>query len=134
MMMFSQDNGATWSTPVDTSEELTGDRHVGTRLADGRYFFAFRDQALSSPTLTHFVGWIGTYDDIKNTRPGQCRIKLLHSYAEFDCGYPGVHQLDDGTVIALTYIKHDDGPNKHSVVEVLFKPEEIDQRLAELKK
>ena len=33
------------------------------------------------------------------------RLKLLHNYAGCDCGYPGIHLLDDGTVLATTYIK-----------------------------
>ena len=125
LMMFSTDNGRSWSQPVNTSPELTGDRHIGTRLADGRYFFAFRDTAIGSPTEGHFVGWIGTYDDIKNAAPGTCRVKLLHSCAGWDCGYPGVHQLADGTVVALTYIKYHPGEEKHSVVETRFRPEEV---------
>ncbi len=133
-VIFSQDEGKTWTDPQPTAPDITGDRHIGVQLADGRYFFAFRDMAYDSPTHGHFVGWLGTYDDIKNSRPGQCRVKLLHNYAGSDCGYPGIHQLADGTVIALTYVKYDDGPTKHSVVEVRFKPEEVDQRLAEMNK
>ena len=50
LMMFSQDEGATWSTPVDTSWGLTGDRHNGVFTSDGRMVICFRDQALNSPT------------------------------------------------------------------------------------
>ena len=127
-VMFSEDAGETWSAPRDTSWELTGDRHIGVRLDSERYFFAFRDQALDSPTRGHFVGWIGTYDDIKNGAPGECRVKLLHSYAKpwvGDCGYPGVALLRDGTVVALTYVKYRDDENQHSIVETRFKPTEI---------
>jgi len=104
LKMFSQDEGKTWSTPTDTSWGLTGDRHIGIRTQDGRFVFAFRDQALGSPTKGHFVAWAGTYDDIKNDKPGQYRVKLLHSHAEntWDCGYPGFEQLPDGTILATT--------------------------------
>jgi hypothetical protein len=44
---------------------------------DGRLVIAFRDQAPDSPTRGHFVAWVGTYQDIRDGRPGQCRIKLL---------------------------------------------------------
>lgn len=127
LMMFSGDNGATWSEPAETSWELTGDRHIGTYTDDGRLFIAFRDTAVNSPTRGHFVGWVGTYDDIKNARPGQYRVKLLHSFAGWDCGYPGVHRLNDGTIVALTYIKYRDDANKHSVVETRFTMDELDQ-------
>lgn len=122
LMMFSRDEGKTWTTPVNTPWGLTGDRHAGVFTKDGRMVVAFRDQALNSPTKGHFVAWVGTYDDIKNGRPGQYRIKLLHSYAERagDCGYPGMELLADGTIVATTYIKIAPGKEKNSVVSVRF--------------
>ncbi len=128
LMMFSRDEGQTWTAPEDASWGLTGDRHMGLRTHDGRYVIAFRDRALDSPTLGHFVAWIGAYDDIRNGRPGQCRVKLLHSHAGSDCGYPGMELLSDGTIVATTYIKYREGNDKHSVVSVRFNLEEIDQR------
>lgn len=121
MMMFSSDHGETWSQPVDTPWGLTGDRHWGVYAPDGRIVVVFRDRAAMSPALTHFVAWVGTYDDIKQGKPGQFRIKLLHSHAGFDCGYPGIQCLSDDTIFVLTYIKYDSGPNKHSVVGTRFK-------------
>lgn len=133
MVMFSQDQGASWTEPKDTSWELTGDRHIGVFVGPNRLFIAFRDQALDSETKGHFLGWVGTYDDIKNSKPGDYRVKLLHSYAKpwtGDCGYPGVALLQDGTIIALTYVKYKDDENKHSIVATRFTIEELD-RLAE---
>ena len=121
LMMFSTDNGGTWSTAVDTPWGLTGDRHQGVYTNDGRLVCVFRDQAINSPTKGHFVAWAGTYEDIKNNRPGQFRVKLLHSYAGGDCGYPGIQMLPDGTIFALTYIKYAPDGNKHSVVGTRFK-------------
>jgi hypothetical protein len=126
LMMFSRDEGKTWTTPNDTPWGLTGDRHQGIRLPDGRLVIAFRDQAPASPTRGHFVAWVGTYDDIQNIRPGQYRVKLIHSNAGGDCGYPGMELLPDGTIIATTYIKYRPGPEKHSVVSVRFKIAETD--------
>lgn len=127
LMMFSKDEGKSWSQPVDTSWELTGDRHQGLYTKDGRIVIAFRDQAIASITRSHFVAWIGTYDDIKQKRTGQYRVKLLHSYAGGDCGYPGMVLLPDDTVVATTYIKYQPGNNKHSVVSTRFKLEELDK-------
>ncbi len=131
LMMFSRDEGKTWSTPIDTPWGLTGDRHMGTQLADGRWIFAFRDMAKNSTTWGHFVAWVGTYDDIKNGRSGEYRIKLLNSHAKGirDCGYPGVELLPDGTIVATTYIKYDDSKKKHSVVATRFKISETDSML-----
>lgn len=126
LMMFSRDEGATWSAPVDTSWGLTGDRHAGVRTADGRYAIAFRDRAPESPTLGHFVAWVGTYEDIRHGEPGQYRIKLLHNYAGADCGYPGMELLPDGTILATTYLKYWKDARKHSVVSTRFRLAETD--------
>lgn len=126
LMMFSDDEGTTWSTPQDTPWGLTGDRHMGVATDDGRFVVVFRDTAIASPTQGHFVAWVGTYDDIVNGRPGQYRIKLLHSHAGRDCGYPGLHQLSDGTIVATTYIKYREGSEKHSVVSTRFHLSETD--------
>lgn len=128
LMMFSHDEGSTWSTPVDTSWGLTGDRHNGVFTSDGRMVVCFRDQAINSPTRGHFVAWVGTYDDLKNGAPGQYRIKLLHHYGKRigDCGYPGVELLPDGTIVATTYVKYTNGPEQNSVVSVRFKLSETD--------
>jgi hypothetical protein len=129
LMMFSGDEGETWSVPVDTPWGLTGDRHRGTYAKDGRLVIAFRDQAPLSPTRGHFVAWVGTYDDIKQGKPGQYRLKLLHSFAGGDCGYPGMERLADGTIVATTYIKYWNDARKHSVVCTRFRLEETDAKL-----
>lgn len=128
LMMFSQDEGESWSTPVDTPWGLSGDRHIGVQLEDGRWVFAFRDMAPESPTRGHFVAWVGSYEDIKSGQGGDYRIKLLHSHAErvSDCGYPGVELLPDGTLVITTYVKYAPGPEKHSVVSTRFKIAETD--------
>ncbi len=128
LMMFSRDEGKTWSTPIDTPWGLTGDRHAGVQTKDGRLVIAFRDQALKSPTRGHFVAWVGKYEDISQSRPGQYRIKLLHSHARNvgDCGYPGMELLPDGTIVATTYVKYREGPEQNSVVSVRFKLAETD--------
>jgi len=131
LMMFSKDEAKTWSKPVDTPWGLTGDRHMGVYTKDGRLVIAFRDMAQKSPTGGHFVAWVGTYDDIRRCRRGQYRIKLLHSHAGRDCGYPGMELLPDNTIIATTYIKYRSGKVKHSVISTRFKLEETDKKLKE---
>ncbi|MCF7847756.1 MAG: glycoside hydrolase [Kiritimatiellales bacterium] len=126
LMMFSRDEGQTWTKPVETGWGLTGDRHVGVLTKDGRLVIAFRDQAPESPTRWHFVAWVGTYDDLKQGRPGAYRIKLLHSHAGPDGGYPGLSLLPDGAIVALTYIQYRFGQEKRSVVATRFKLAETD--------
>lgn len=126
LMMFSSDESKTWSKPQDTPWGLTGDRHMGVYTPDNRLVIAFRDKAPGSSTYDHFVAWVGTYDDIRKGKPGQYRVKLLHSYAGHDCGYPGMEILEDGTVIATTYIKYKPGKKKHSVLNTRFTLAELD--------
>jgi len=126
LMMFSLDEGQTWSRPQDTPWGLTGDRHAGVYASDKRLVIAFRDKAPGSSTYDHFVAWVGTYDDLRNCRPGQYRIKLLNSYAGGDCGYPGMEVLPDGTVVATTYIKYRPDKQKQSVISTRFTLQETD--------
>lgn len=129
LMMFSTDEGNTWTEPVDTPWGLTGDRHMGVYAEDGRLVVAFRDKAIGASTYNHFVAWVGSYDDIKSGRDGQYRVKLLHSHAGGDCGYPGMERLPDGTIVATTYIKYRSGKEKHSVVSTRFALHETDKLL-----
>lgn len=126
LMMFSHDEGQTWTAMRETPWGLTGDRHMAMYLPDGRIICVFRDMAPNSPTKGHFVAWVGRYDDIGGDLSGQYRVKLLHSFAGPDCGYPGLELLPDGTIVATTYIKYNPGAWKHSVVSVRFRIEELD--------
>lgn len=64
------------------------------------------------------------------TEEGQYRIKLLHSHAGSDCGYPGLELLPDGAFFATTYIKYRPGKEKHAVVSTRFALDELDSQLA----
>jgi hypothetical protein len=134
LMMFSRDEGKTWSRPVDTPWGLTGDRHQHVQLPDGRLLFVFRDSAQqfreelkTGPVryfrMDGFVGWVGTYDDVKQGRPGQSALRLLPRLG--DTGYPGLHQLADGTLVATTYGVLAVG-EKPSIVSLRFTMAEID--------
>ncbi len=126
LVMFSDNEGENWSQARELPASLTGDRHMSCYAPDGRLVVVFRDRATGGPTYGHYVVWIGTYDDIRHGRPGQYRVKLLHSHAGPDCGYSGLERLPDGTMVATTYIKYRPGPEKHSIVSVRFKLDEID--------
>lgn len=121
LMMTSEDEGKTWSKPVPVTFGLSGDRHQAKYLPDGRLIITFRDTGKGSPTRNHFVAWVGTYDDIVKKRPGNFRLKLLHSYKGGDCGYSGIEILPDNSIVATTYIKYEDDSRKNSVVCVRFR-------------
>ncbi len=136
MMCFSRDEGKTWTKPEDTPWGLSGDRHEGIMLPDGRYVIAFRDQAIGSSTLGQYVAWVGTWDDIRNARPGQYRIHLMRHYpspgsdwSKFDTGYSGVERLPNGEIVCTTYVKYWPDARRHSVVSVRFRIEDADAML-----
>ena len=129
LMMFSDDEGRSWTPLQETPWGMTGDRHMIKYTSDGRLIAIFRDMAPNSPTKGHFVAWVGNYKDLREETSGQYRIKLLHSYAGSDCGYPGMEILPDGTIIAITYIKIRPGQEQHSIVQVRFKLSETDAML-----
>lgn len=129
LMMLSNDEGQTWSDLRETPWGVTGDRHV-IKYVGNRLVAVFRDMAPNSPTKGHFVAWVGTYNDLPGYASGQYRVKLLHSYATSDCGYPGLEILPDGTIVATTYIKYTPGAEQHSIVSVRFNLDETDKKVA----
>ena len=44
----------------------------------------------------------------------------MPSHDGSDCGYPGIAQLPDGKIMALTYVKYEPGRNRQSVVAKIF--------------
>jgi len=122
LVMFSRDEGRTWSRAVDAPWGLTGDRHHGIRLPDGRLVIVFRHAAPNAKDKG-LIAWVGTYDDIRQGRPGQYRVSLVKTHK--DGLYPGLHLLPDGTIVATTYasLAPDENP---SIVSVRFTMGEVD--------
>ena len=102
-VIFSNDEGLTWTDPRELTASLTGDRHVAKYSQDGRLFISFRDTTLESPTKGDWVGWVGTYEDIVKGTEGQYRVRIMHNTKGADCTYPGVELLPDGTFVTTTY-------------------------------
>ncbi|HSD66425.1 MAG TPA: sialidase family protein [Vicinamibacteria bacterium] len=102
-VIFSEDEGRTWTAPRELPASLTGDRHVLRYAPDGRLFATFRDQAAGSPTKGDWVGWVGRWEDIAEGRPGEYRVRLMKNHYRDDCAYPGLELLPDGTFVATTY-------------------------------
>ncbi len=128
-VVFSDDEGETWTEPRQVPGSLTGDRHTAKYAPDGRLFISFRDTTHESPTKGDWVGWVGTYEDIVKGREGQYRIRLMDNTKGADCAYPAVELLPDGTFVTTTYghwIK-DQSP---FIVSVRFKMEELDEKAA----
>ena len=127
-VMFSDDDGATWSCPEELPGSLNGDRHLARYDTDGRIVMVFRDSGMCSSTRGDFVGWVGTYEDLVEKREGQCRLRLIANsrYGSLGAtGYPGLERLPDGTFVATSYAVIEAGQNC-SIVSVRFTLSEID--------
>ena len=124
LVMFSRDEGRTWSKAVDAPWGLTGDRHHGIRLPDGRLVIVFRNAAPLAQDKGGFIAWVGSYDDIRAGRPGQYRVSLLKTFK--DGFYPGIHLLPDGTIVATTYTTSGKDDGGCSIVSVRFTIAEVD--------
>lgn len=132
-IMFSNDEGRTWSEPRELPGALTGDRHTGKYGPDGRLFISFRDMAHKTPTRGDWVGWVGTYEDLVEGREGQYRVRLKDNHNAFDCAYPGVEVLPDGTFVTTTYGHWAPGQPPY-ILSVRFKLDELDALAAQNKK
>ncbi|HOW84529.1 MAG TPA: sialidase family protein [Candidatus Aminicenantes bacterium] len=125
-VIFSTDEGETWSAPRQLPGALTGDRHAGKYAPDGRLLISFRDTTLESPTRGDWVAWVGTFDDIVKGREGQYRVRLMDNTKDEDCAYPGVEVLPDGTFVATTYGHWTAGEPPY-IMSVRLKLEETDR-------
>lgn len=110
--------------PMDAPWGLTGDRHHDIYLPDGRLVIVFRNASPQSKDKGGFIAWVGTYDDIKQGKPGQYRVSLLKTFK--DGFYPGIHLIPDGTIVATTYANYRKEDVGTSIVSVRFKMSEVD--------
>jgi hypothetical protein len=129
-VMFSDDEGKTWSEPRELPLALTGDRHTGKYGPDGRLFISFRcrspkQYAENRPFEGDWVGWVGTWDDIVHGRDGQYSVRLKDNTKGYDTTYPGVEVLPDGTFVTTTYGHWSQGEAPY-ILSVRFKLEELD--------
>ena len=127
-VIFSNDEGCTWTAPRELPAALTGDRHVGKYAPDGRLFISFRDTTRVSPTKGDWVGWVGRYEDIVAGHEGQYRVRIMHNTKAADCAYPGVEVLPDGTIVTTTYGHWTRGEPPY-IVSVRFTLTELDAKL-----
>ncbi len=158
-IIFSTDEGKTWSNPRPLPNELNGDRHVLKYAPDGRLLIVFRDisplsfrkgldsiakdrnevnisnvaseTGLGSPTEGDWVGWIGKWKDLVKGKPGQLRIRFKDNIHSWDCCYPGVELLPDGTFVVTTY-GHWEKDKEPYIVSIRFSMEELDRKTKQL--
>jgi len=127
-VIFSDDEAKTWSEPRELPASLTGDRHIGKYAPDGRLFLTFRDTTRDSPTKGDWVGWVGHFRDLEQGGAGQYRVRIMDNKHRWDCAYPGLERLSDGTFVTTTYGHWEKGEQPY-IVSVRFKLAELDALL-----
>lgn len=120
-IFYSDDEGETWSRPMDLPGSLAGERHKGmydpTDPTGQRLIITFREIQYDKNNDGQFsagdwkagdwIAWVGTYDDLMNRNDGSYRILLCEDWANNtysgDTGYTGLVVQPDGTFIMDTY-------------------------------
>lgn len=131
-VIFSDDEGETWSAPRELPLALTGDRHTGKYAPDGRLLISFRcrspkTKAEGRPFEGDWAGWVGTWDDLEQGREGQYVVRFKDNRKSYDTTYPGVEVQPDGTFVLTTYGHWDEGEQPY-LLSVRLKLEELDAR------
>lgn len=130
-IIFTNDEGQSFTDPAELPNELTGDRHTAAYAEDGRLFISFRDYSpkdWDSPTEGDWVAWVGSYADLINAGKGDYRIRIKDNTKQWDCAYPGVVVLPDHTIVTTTYGHWDPGEQPY-ILTARFKLSQIDKLL-----
>ena len=128
-VIFSRDEGKSWTEPKELPSALSGDRHVARYAPDGRLLITFRDAYKPSPTAGDWVGWVGKYEDLHTGHPGQYRFRIMDNQHAWDCAYAGLELLPDGTFVTTTYGHWTKGESPY-IVCVRFKISELDEQVS----
>lgn len=118
-LIYSDDEGETWSKPMDLPGSLAGERHKAAYdPISGRLVITFREikydlngnnqfDGSNDWTCGEWIAWVGTYEDLMEQNDGEYRILLAEDWSNNaksgDTGYAGVVVLEDGTFIMDSY-------------------------------
>lgn len=118
-LIYSEDEGETWSRPMDLPGSLAGERHKAVYdPVSGRLLITFREINYDLNGNGKFDGgndwkagdwaaWVGTYEDLMEQNEGQYRILIDEDWANNaksgDTGYAGIVVQPDGTFIMDSY-------------------------------
>lgn len=105
-LIYSDDEGRTWSKPMDLPGSLAGERHKAMYdPVSGRLVITFREIEFDINHNDKFDGnndwtcgdwgmWVGTYDQLMNQQEGDFRFVLAEDWSKSaksgDCGYTGL--------------------------------------------
>lgn len=123
VMFYSDDEGKTWSEPMEMQGSLAGERHKAVYdPISGRLLITFREIVYKDGKLDDnwmagdWVAWVGTYEDLLEQNEGEYRILIEEDWAmnpkSGDTGYAGILVLDDGTFIMDSYGHFDEAFSK----------------------
>jgi hypothetical protein len=129
-IIFSGDEGESWTEPREVPLDLTGDRHTGKYAPDGRLFISFRCRSPQSAASTRpfegdWCGWVGTWEHLVSGQNGQYAVRLKDNTKSYDTAYPGVEILPDGTFVTTTYGHWTAGEAPY-ILSVRFTLQELD--------
>ena len=117
-MFWSDDEGETWSEPIDLPGSLAGERHKAKYDPEsGKLVITFReiqydrdnDGLIESGDW--YCGdwglWVGTYEQLMNLEDGEYCVTIDEDFTQNtysgDTGYAGYVILDDGTFVMNSY-------------------------------
>lgn len=118
-LIYSQNEGITWSEPMDLPGALAGERHkIVYDPINQKLVVSFREIFYDLNENNQFDGcndwvagdwgvWVGTYEDLMNQEAGDYRILIAEDWSNNaksgDTGYSGVVILEDGTLVMHSY-------------------------------
>lgn len=113
-LIYSDDEGKTWSKPMDLPGSLAGERHKAKYdPISGRLVITFREIKYDLNNNGVFDGnsdwmaWVGTYEDLMEQNDGEYCFTIAEDWAQSpksgDTGYTGLVVLEDGTFIMDSY-------------------------------
>lgn len=136
VIMFSDDEGATWSAPRELPHELTGDRHKAEYdPVTKKLVVSFRQVVPAQftskiasgrkKTGEGWLGWVGDFDDLLSFRTDSPTLggKVLMLGREYggkmDCGYSGTSCVN-GTFCLVAYGRFDESASEPYIRYVKF--------------
>ena len=118
-MIDSDVDGETWSDACKISRSIRPSERISEMTG------------IISPTKGDWVAWLGDYDDPKKGTHGQYRFRIKDNISNWDCCYPGVERLPNGTFVSTTY-GHWKKSSKPYISSVHFTLDELDGMIQRL--
>ena len=122
-LIYSDDEGKTWSEPIDLPGSLAGERHkIARDPQTGLYVVTFREVDFDRNHNNKIEGggdwicddwgmWVGTYEQLINQQDGMFRIRLAEDFSgdkvpghkRGDTGYTGLTVDPNGLFVMDSY-------------------------------